>query len=113
MESPQKRARGPSRRRIDPGFSIIETMVALALLAGLMVGIETTVRFTAQNSSYATQRTTALNLIAGDISQVEGLSFASLQAGLNASAETLTNDPNIVTGGSTGYKFNPTGASIP
>lgn len=96
----------------ESGFTLVETLVALVLLASVLVGLEKTVRFTLQSGAYATQQDTALNLIAADVAQVRALSFSDLQAGLNPNVESLISDPDIVAGGPTGYRFKPTGAPI-
>ncbi len=100
----------------DGGFSLVELVVALAVLAVAVLGVAEGLLSTIVASSLARQRSVATALVSGDIAKVEALPFADLLSGLNPSADALSSDPEIatvVTSTGTTYLFKPTGASIP
>jgi len=100
----------------DDGFSLVEVLVAITLLTLVLLGTLRGVIISMSAASVAKERAVASGLISGDVAQVVGLSFASLQAGLNPTADSLGSDPRIstvVTGGVTSYVFSLNGATIP
>lgn len=105
----------PSRgaKRSERGFSIVETVIALAIIGGALVAVERSVTSAGAAGTLAAQHSTAANLLSADIAQLEAMPFANLQAGLNPTADPLTGDPNIVSGGPTGYELKLNNASIP
>jgi len=100
----------------DAGFSLVELVVAITILAVAMLGVGEGLLATMTASSVARERSVATALVSGDIAKVESLPFATLEAGLNPSADSLGADPEIastVSGTGTTYQFKPTGATIP
>ncbi|MHB1509133.1 MAG: type IV pilus modification PilV family protein [Acidimicrobiales bacterium] len=100
----------------DDGFSLVELVVALTILAVAMLGVGEGLLATMVGSSVARERSVATALVSGDIAKVESLPFAALEAGLNPSVDSLGADPEIastVSGTGTSYVFKPTGATIP
>jgi len=96
----------------EEGFSIVEVLIAISLLAMVLLGVLRGAVASLTAASVAKEEAVASSLVSGDIAQVVGLPFSSLQAGLNPSVDSLLSDPNIslVSGN---YIFNPTGATIP
>ena len=104
------RRRGPGSRSDEAGFTLVEVLVAITLLAILLVGLAGEGIDALSTSSYANQRSVAAGLISGAMAQVTALPFADLQAGLNP-ADSLAGDPNVTQSGN-GYIFAPSGATL-
>jgi len=98
--------------RGDDGFSIIEAVIATALLSIALITVERGAIVAMSAASVAKEHSVATSLVSGDIAQLVALPFTDLQAGLNPSVDSLTSDPNITQSGST-YTFKLNGATIP
>ena len=99
---------------MDEGFTIVEVLVAVTLLTVVLLAVERGSIVDLSAASVAKEHSVATSLVSGDIAQVVALPFADVQAGLNASAESLsTDDPQYIKCVSGVCTFLMNGATIP
>jgi prepilin-type N-terminal cleavage/methylation domain-containing protein len=98
----------------EAGFSLIELMVALLILALVMAGLAYAGTISMVDVAFASQRQAATGLANQAMEQVRALPFATVAAGLSTADPSLSSDPSITTqgsGSSTTYWFQ--GEQIP
>jgi hypothetical protein len=110
--SPERRNWSPFHRGPDEeGFALLEVLIAFSVFFAVIMATSTGAIAAAQTASAAQQRSVASTLISADVANVTDLPFSDLTAGLNPTAESLSNDPNIQASGST-YVLKLTGATL-
>jgi hypothetical protein len=96
-------------------MGLIEVTLAVAILSAVLLGTEVGAVAAMNSAMAARQHSVAASLIAAAASEAEALPFSTLQAGLDPSADQLSNDPNITsttTDGTTTYQLALNGAVI-
>lgn len=103
----------PARRGADEsGFSLIEVMVALMLLAIVLTSVAYSLTSSFTNVGFSSQQQAATGLANKALEEVRGLPYATLLAGLNTNEGTaLSTDPNIDTS-TTPWTFKGTGEQL-
>jgi type II secretory pathway pseudopilin PulG len=103
----------------DGGFGLIETVIALSLLAVVILGTTWALIGTLSAATVAKQRDVATGLAQGAIAAALAIPYPDLSEGLNPSVDALSGDSNITTGASvtvcgqqTSYTLKSTGAPI-
>ena len=103
----------------DEGFTLVELLVALLVLAIILTSVAYTLASAFTNTGLSRQMQTANAMANKAIEEVRGLPLDSLLAGLNVAPggdTTIAGDTNISTttnsSGATIYIFNPTGEQI-
>ncbi len=106
-------------KRDDAGFSLLELIVALAVLALVLVGSEVVLGKSVGAVSVGNEYAVATALLKADMAEAVALPFADLQNGLNQYAtcgspaiNCLGSDPNLVKSGST-YELDINGVVEP
>lgn len=84
----------------EDGLTIVEVLVAITLLVVVLLVVERGAVAALQAASVAKQHSEATSLVSQTVAQAESLGFGDLWAGLDSSAENLSQDPNIATTGS-------------
>jgi Tfp pilus assembly protein PilV len=110
LAGPVARVRG-ARRDGDEGSVLIEVLIAFSLFAVVILATGSGMMMATVASSAAHERAVAYTLVSADIANVTSLPFADLSAGLNATTDALSTDPNIQVSGST-YTLKSTGATL-
>ena len=84
----------------EDGLTIVEVLVAITLLVVVLLVVERGAVAALQAASVAKQHSEATSLVSQTVAQAESLGFGDLWAGLDSSAENLSQDPDIATTGS-------------
>ena len=84
----------------DRGSSLIETLVGVTLLAIFLLAATRGAIVSLSAASIGKERSDATGIMNAAMAQVVALPFPYLVSGLNPTADSLANDPNIVKSGS-------------
>lgn len=91
---------------------LVEAIVAIGILAVVVVATELGMLDTFSAAGVAKEHDVANNLATAAIDGAIALPFADLEAGLNPSADSLANDPEIRSAGSGSYTLAFDGAAL-
>jgi prepilin-type N-terminal cleavage/methylation domain-containing protein len=104
-------ARLRARADGEEGFTVIEMMVAVMVLAVVMTSLVYVTATSLKQVSFAKQRQVAGGLVDKTMEQARALPYQMIQTGLDDHDVTTSSDSNISVSGST-YTFTPTGETI-
>jgi hypothetical protein len=95
----------------DEGFALLDSLIGFSLFAVVILATGSGAMISTVSASSAHERSVAATLVSADVAAATALPFSALTAGLNPSADTLANDPNITQVGAN-YVLNLTGATL-
>jgi Tfp pilus assembly protein PilV len=115
---PRERRPGPSSRaeRGADGFALLDVVVAIALLATALVGIESVLGTELLSIGSSTSQQAAAGLLDQAMEDVRALPYQIVANGLSTSDATIASDQNISVSGTAPnqtYTFVPTSEAIP
>jgi len=95
---------GRSSGTVDDGFTIIELVIAMMIMAVVMFSLTLVLVNSLVDTAYNRQRNEAINLANQTVEEVRALGWSTIQQGMSPSDTTLTAtaDPNL---------YNPTGTT--
>jgi Tfp pilus assembly protein PilV len=99
------------RPQDDDGFALLECLIGFSLFAVVILATGSGAMISTVSASSAQERSVAATLISADVASATALPFSALTLGLNPSADTLANDPNISKVGAN-YILTLTGATL-
>jgi len=100
-----------ARSNSEEGFTIIEMLVAMMVLAIVMTSLMYVMASSLKQVAFAKQRQTAAALVDKTMEQARALPYSMIQLGLDDHDVTSSSDSNISVSGST-YTYTPTGETI-
>jgi prepilin-type N-terminal cleavage/methylation domain-containing protein len=104
----RSRSPRPYRGNDDQGFSLIEVLVALTLIAVIFVAADRGAIEGLSAAALVKERSVASGLMTSAMAEAIALPFSDLENGLNPTTDTsFATDPNIVASGSTNCSATP------
>ena len=100
-----------ARSNSEEGFTIIEMLVAMMVLAIVMTSLMYLMATSLKQVAFSKQRQTASALVDKTMEQARALPYSMISTGLDDHDVTTSSDPNISISGST-YTYTPTGETV-